>query len=118
MDEVTRHILFSRLFGEYAGSLETYGAWGWAIGSRSEHGSFLDAYLAYRNRDVGDFYVLVRDHERDLSDLLRLPPAEQIVAITMERNAELPAEGYEASLRAQYDRLKEAAEQYFAEIAS
>lgn len=108
-----RHVLFSRLFGEYAASLETFAAWAWALRNRFDRGSFLDAYLSYRNADVGDFYTLVRAHEGDLSDLLRLPPADHITEMAMARNAELPEEGYRESLRALYHRLKEAAETYF-----
>src|SRR6266498_2023357 len=66
-----RHVLFSRLFGEFAGTLETYAAWAWSLRNRFEMGSFLDAYLGYSNRDVGEFYSRVADHEADLSDLLR-----------------------------------------------
>jgi len=113
-DPEATHILFSRLFGEYAATLETFAAWAWAMRNRFERGSFLDAYLGYRNHDVGEFYALVREHDGDLSDLLRLPPAEQLVELGMERDAELPREGYSDSLRALYDRLKEAAEAYFA----
>jgi hypothetical protein len=108
-----RHVLFSRLFGEFAGTLETYAAWAWALRSRFDRGSFLDAYLGYTNADVGNFYKVVADHEGDLSDLLRLPLSDRIVEVTMARNAELPKEGYRESLRAQYDRLKEAADMYF-----
>jgi hypothetical protein len=50
-----RHVLFSRLFGEFAGTLETYAAWAWSLRNRFEMGSFLDAYLGYSNRDVGEF---------------------------------------------------------------
>lgn len=113
LDPEARHILFSRLFGEYAGSLETFAAWAWALRNRCEKGSFLDAYLGYTNQDVGEFYTLVREHDGDLSDLLRLPDAEGIVALAMEREADLPEQGYRESLRAVYDRLKEAADSYF-----
>jgi hypothetical protein len=108
-----RHVLFSRLFGEFAGTLETYAAWAWSLRNRFERGSFLDAYLGYANRDVGNFYKFVADHESDLSDLLGLPATERIIELTMAKHAELPEEGYRDSLRAQYDRLKEAAGMYF-----
>jgi hypothetical protein len=111
-DPVTRHVLFSRLFGEFAASLETYAAWAWALRSRFDS-TFLDAYLNYSNRDVGDFYTYVRDHEADLSDLLRLPPADRIVEIAVGRGGDLPEQGYHDSLDAQYRRLKEAAGMYF-----
>ncbi len=68
-----RHVLFSRLFGEFAGTLETYAAWAWSLRNRFEKESFLDAYLSYTNADVGNFYKLVAEHGRDLSDLLGLP---------------------------------------------
>lgn len=108
-----RHVLFSRLFGEFAGTLESYAAWAWALQRRFEKGSFLSAYLDYTNSDVGQFYKQVVGHTSDLSDLLLLPTAEQIAKSAMARSAELPEEGYVDSLRAQYDRLKEAADMYF-----
>jgi hypothetical protein len=43
-DTPTGHALFSRLFGEYAASLETFAAWGWSLRGRVEPGSFLDNY--------------------------------------------------------------------------
>jgi hypothetical protein len=110
---MARHILFSRLFGEFAGTLETYAAWAWALRHRFEQGSFLDAYLGYSNQDIGNFYALVAGHDAGVSDLLRLPPVERIVEITMARNASLPAAGYRESLRAQYERLRVAADMYF-----
>jgi hypothetical protein len=58
-------------------------------------------------------YKLVADHAVDLSDLLRLPLTDRIVELMMARHADLPEEGYRESLRAQYDRLKEAANMYF-----
>lgn len=120
-DAATGHALFARLFGEFAASLETFAAWCYALRVRSVPGSFLDAYLDYANRDVGEFYALVRDHEGDPVELLRLPPDDEIVAATVARHSEvpegeiadLPAEGYSDSLRALGERLREAAERYF-----
>jgi hypothetical protein len=117
------HALFSRLFAEYAASLETYAAWAWALRNRSAPGSFLDGYLAYTNRNVRDFYALIRKHEGDLSSLLNLPSAAQIVEATLVRHqdipederADLPEEGYRAALDSAYERLKQGAERYFAD---
>jgi hypothetical protein len=111
--ETERHVLFSRLFGEFAATLESYAAWSWALQNRDARGSFLDAYLGYSNADVGRFYGVVRDHQGTVSGLLNLPPADEIVALAMDRLHELPEEGYRDALRAQYDRLKEAAGMYF-----
>jgi hypothetical protein len=118
------HALFSRLFAEYAATLETFAAWAWALRNRTEPGSFLDNYLGYTNRDVGDFYVLVRDHEGDLSDLLELPPPDEIVEQTLRRREDVPeearadlpeGENFRQALDCAYERLKQAAEMYFAD---
>lgn len=116
-DAATGHSLFSRLFGEYAGSLETYAAWAWSLRERTEPGSFLKEYLSYRPGVVGTLYALALDHEGDLSDLLRLPPQADIVAAAVgrqgEEHAELPPQGYHDALAAQYERLKTTAGDYF-----
>ena len=117
------HALFSRLFAEYAASLETYAAWAWALRHRTDPGSFLDGYIGYTNRNVGDFYAFIQEHEGDLSDLLNLPSAGQIVEATIARHqelakeerADLPADGYRAALDSAYERLKQGADRYFAD---
>lgn len=119
----TAHVLFSRLFGELSGSLETYAAWAWSLRNRTDQpGSFLDNYLNYSNRDIGSFYALVRNHQGDLSDLLRLPPRDQLVELSLAHQAEVPeedrseiltAEDFITGLESQYVRLKASADEYF-----
>ena len=96
-------------------------AWCSALRERSVPGTFLDAYLGYVNRDIGDFYALVRDHDGDPIELLRLPPDDVVVGAAVARHAEvsederveLPDDGYAGSLRALGERLRQTSEQYF-----
>jgi hypothetical protein len=115
-DTTARHGLFSRLFGEYAATLETFAAWAIALRSRGEPGSFLAEYMGYENFEIGRFYEELQQHKGDLSDLLRLPSAETLIAIAIAREGEDLAknlDGYSDSLKAMYQRLKMAADQYF-----
>lgn len=112
-DRATGHALFSRLFGEYAASLETHGAWAWALRNRFARGSFLDAYLDYSNKDVSDFYALVKKHEDGVVDLLRLPSAERVAEVAQVSQPMFSAEGFQEGLDARYKRLKLAADLYF-----
>ncbi len=122
-DAATGHTLFSRLLGEYAGSLETFAAWGWSLRRRSRPGTFLTEYLSYQPGAVKKFYLLVRQHEGDASDLLCLPSRERIIEAEVARRVEVPhderedlsSEGYGDALDALYKRLKTTAEFYFAE---
>ncbi len=123
-DVATGHTLFSRLFGEYAGSFETFAAWGWSLRKRSQPGSFLTEYLRYRPGDVKKFYCLVRHHEGDASSLLCLPSRERIIEATVARHEEVPhderealpsGERYGDALDTLYERLKMTAEIYCAE---
>ncbi len=121
-DAATGHTLFSRLFGEYVGSLETFAAWGWSLRKRSQPGSFLKEYLSYQPGVVKEFYSLVRQHEGDVSDLLCLPSRERIIEAVVAQHEEVPhderenlsLEGYGDTLDALYERLKTTAEFYFA----
>jgi hypothetical protein len=114
-DTPTGHALASRLFGEFAASLETHGAWAWSLRNRFQRGSFLDAYLAYRNADIEAFYKLVETHEGDLSGLLRLPSPNRIAEAARKGPYpefyadELLITGFEM----RYARMKDLAEMYF-----
>jgi hypothetical protein len=112
-DTATGHALAARVFGEYAAALETHGAWAWALRNRFERGSFLDAYLDYTNKDVADFYKLVRSHEGDLSDLLRLPSPSRVQEVAVVQFPEWTEEEFAAGWAARYDRLEVAADLFF-----
>jgi hypothetical protein len=111
--QATGHALLSRLFGEYAASLETHGAWAWAMRNRFRRGTFIDAYLDYMNRDVHAFYEFVRGHEGDVTDLLRLPPTDRIVEVAAATEMAFSADEFRAGLDARYARLKIAADLWF-----
>lgn len=112
-DTATGHALAARVFGEYAAAVETHGAWAWALRNRFDRGSFLDAYLDYRNNDVTGFYALVRDHEGDLTDLLRLPTLKRVSEVAKVRFPEWSEEQFAAGWVARYERLKTAADLFF-----
>ncbi len=114
-DRATGHALFSRLFGEYAATLETHGAWAWSVRNRFDRGSFIDAYLDYKNHEITAFYELVQDHDGDLRDLLRLPSAERVSAAMRPRHPLVTPEDFEEGLAARYKRLKIAADLYFSD---
>ena len=90
-----REPLALRVFSEYVGALETFGAWGWAIRHRSQAPLLLDAFISYTVSDVAGFYRLVGGHSGELSSLLALPPTETITDAlrkTGHSHAELLAE--------------------------
>lgn len=73
-DVATGHGLFLRLLSEFAGSLETLGAWGWALRTRRESPMFMDRFLAYPFEAPRKFFTAVRrNRSRSLILLLRLP---------------------------------------------
>ncbi len=114
-DPATGHALAARLFGEYAAALETHGAWAWALRNRFERESFIDAYLDYTNRDVSEFYAVVRDHTGDLVDLLNVPRPQRLDEIAQAKFPEMLSEGesFAEGFAARYERLKKASELYF-----
>jgi hypothetical protein len=74
----TRRLLALRIFSEYVAALETLGAWGWSIRNRRDAPLLLDAFLSYEVGDVHGFYELVSSWTTELSDLLQLPPTQDI----------------------------------------
>ena len=77
-DTNRRELLALRVFAEYVSALETMGAWGWAIRSRSEAPLLIDAFLSYAPADVLTFYEFVSTHSGELRELLDLPPTQVI----------------------------------------
>lgn len=73
-----RSRLALRLFAEYVNSLETLGAWGWAIRNRGPRLLVVDAFLSYETHHVRDFYGSVSAHTGELRALLLLPPTQAI----------------------------------------
>lgn len=111
------HVIFARLFSEYAASLETLGSWGWAIANRKTKGSLMKAFLSVRTNHVGDFYRRVQADEGDVVDLLDLPSREDahaaIAKVAGTAEIDFSIDEYEKSLETRYRNLKNAADQWF-----
>lgn len=109
-----RHRLFLKLFAEFVNSLESLGAFGWAIGRRREFRLFLDGFLSYPNDAPASFYRRVQEDGATLSSLLSLPP-RQVVIQAVRRlipdggTARETGEWLDGGL----DILRQLAEQYF-----
>jgi hypothetical protein len=69
--------------------------------------------MTYTNRDVGNFYEFVRDHEADVTDLLRVPSTARVARAAQDREESFSAKDFQAGLDARYSRLKLAADLYF-----
>jgi hypothetical protein len=104
----TGHALFARLYGEYAGSLETFGALGLAIRSRTTPGSLVKTYVTYRTAAVKSFYKDVAAHDGDLSSLLNFQRAEHIIGLATARQDDVGTnvEKFATSLEELYARFK------------
>lgn len=109
---VRGHALFIRLYQEQIAALEDFGAWAWAL--RERHGNgFLQAYLRYQVHDLRAFWKIVREHEGNLIELLRLPDATRIQSVLdgLPRTENTLDEILEMRLT----NLKRAADQFFTE---
>ena len=107
----TRSVLYLRLFAEYVNALESLGAWGWTIRNRSQCVLLFDGFLSYEPGGARMFFEAADKHQGDLSELLRLPP-EQEIARRFQQGG-VPAQ----DLLVEFDRcltnLKQAASHYF-----
>lgn len=106
-----RELLALRVFAEYVGALETFGAWGWAIRNRAEAPLLLDAFLSYSVADVKAFYNVVSTHAGEISSLLKLPPTQEITDAF--RRGGFPHAGLLADFTKLERSLTQASKQYF-----
>lgn len=114
-DVATGHGLFLRLLAEFAGSLETLGAWGWALRTRRESPLFLDRFLAYPNRVPREFFTAVRrNRSGSLIRLLTLPSRGPLIRAVVS-GFDWDEEEAERALGECFLALREAAGHYFAE---
>lgn len=114
--ETQRLTLFLRLFAEYVSSLESLGAFGWAMRWRSDFRMFLDGFLSYEQDGPRSFYRRVLDAEEGLIELLGLPPRAPVIAAVRA----LHPDGGTAREAGEYldtgiQNVRQAAEQYFVE---
>jgi hypothetical protein len=115
-DVTTRHTTFLKLFAEYAGCLETYGAWGWSLQNREERGGLFRAYFSYANNDIAAFFRRLEAHEDGtLIDFLMLPPEEIILEAAANVMGKEAVEPTREMLTVQYEHLQEAADLYLSE---
>lgn len=110
-DPLRRELLALRVFAEYVSSLETMGAWGWAIRHRRKAPLLLDAFLSYGVVDVKGFFDVVSRHSGELSTLLALPPTQQITDAF--RRGGFPHSGLLSEFSKLEGNLKQASGHYF-----
>ncbi len=109
-DTGRRELLALRVFAEYVGALESFGAWGWSIRNRETAPLLLDAFLSYGVADVRAFYDEVASHDGELTVLLNLPPTQDVTDAFREGG--FPHSPLLADLGKLERNLKEAAKQY------
>lgn len=111
----TGHGLFLRLLSEFAGSLETLGAWGWALRTRRDSPVFLDRFLAYPAHAPRDFFTAVRrNRSGSLIRLLNLPSRGPLIR-AMVAGFEWDETDSERALGECFLVLRRGADHYFVE---
>lgn len=109
------HGLFLRLFAEFALSLETLGAWGWAIRNRRGFPLLLDGFLAYPHGAPREFFTAVKRNRTGIVNLLRLPPEAKLVPAMVDGFEDWTAAQCRQVLVETFESLKQSAGHYFTE---
>jgi hypothetical protein len=110
------HGLFLRLFTEFALSLETLGAWGWAIRNRRDFPLLLDGFLAYPHSAPREFFEATRrNRSGSIVRLLKLPPEAKLVPAVETAFEQWTEAQCRAALSETFLSLRQAATHYFTE---
>lgn len=110
------HNLFLRLFTEFAVSLETVGAWGWAIRNRRDFPLLLDGFLAYPHSAPREFFEATRrNRSGSIVRLLKLPPEDKVIPAAAARFEDWTEAQCRAALAETFTSLRQAATHYVTE---